>query len=175
MCFAIWIKWFVFGGIIITIFGQGQTAVAQDKSRIPPIETYKAMLAANKNTGWVQFRNFGGKQLVYFSALQTMHCRLKEIRYSINSQALDKQFPLVACNPQLPFSLPPNSGVEDIALTLPKGTAKIVVVQIVWDDETKSDVVVYEPCKDVGEQTCAWPSNLNRVVEMQSPNRAGAK
>ena len=168
-------SWVVLGALVFSCVTQVQKGLAQDKSRIPPIETYKAMLAANKNTGWVQFRNFGGKQLVYFSALQTMHCRLKEIRYSINSQALDKQFPLVACNPQLPFSLPPNSGVEDIALTLPKGTAKIVVVQIVWDDETKSEVVVYEPCKDVGEQTCAWPSNLNRVVEIQSPNRAGAK
>ena len=165
----------VLGCVSVLLLAQGQKVWAQDKSRVPPIKMYKTMLAANKNQGWVQFRNYGGKQLIYFSALQTLHCRLKEIRYSINSQALDKQFPLVACNPQLPFSLPPKSGLNDIAISLPKGTAKIVVVQIVWDDETKSEVVVYEPCKDVGEQTCAWPSNLNRVVEMQSPNRAGAK
>ncbi len=168
-------SWIILGCMSVLLLALGQKVLAQDKSRIPPIEMYKTMLAANKNKGWVQFRNYGGKQLIYFSALQTLHCRLKEIRYSINSQALDKQFPLVACNPQLPFALPPKSGLNDIAISLPKGTAKIVVVQIVWDDETKSDVVVYEPCKDVGEQTCAWPSNLNRVVEMQSPNRAGAK
>jgi len=149
--------------------------VGQGKSRIMPLATYKMMLAANKDTGWVQFRNYDGKQLIYFSALQTLHCRLKEIRYSINSEALDKTFKLVPCNPQTPFSLPPKTGLDDIALRMAKGSANIIVVQVVWEDDSKSDIVVYEPCKDVGEQTCAWPSHLNRVNELQSPNRTDVK
>ncbi len=134
-----------------------QTASAQDKSRIPPMPVYQAMLAANKDTGWAQFRNYNGEQWVYFTALQTLHCRLSEIRYSINSEALDETFGLAECNPQNPLALPPDAGIDDIAIRLPPGTAKTIAVQAVWEDGSASAIAVYEPCKDVGEQTCAWP------------------
>lgn len=132
-------------------------AVAQDKTRVPPMAIYQAMLDANRQSGWVQFRNYGGAQWVYFTALQTMHCRLKEIRYSVNSQQLNERFPLVKCNPQMPFALPSDAGVEDIAIRLAPGSAKTVAVQVVWDDGSTSETAIYEPCKDVGEQTCSWP------------------
>lgn len=132
-------------------------AAAQDKSRIPAIAIYQAMLQGNKEPGWIQFRNYGGAQWIYFSALQALHCRLKEIRYSINSKALDERFKLVKCNPQNPFALPSDSGIEDIAIRLPKGTAATIAVQVVWEDDSESVVAVYEPCEDVGEQSCAWP------------------
>ncbi len=131
-------------------------AMGQQKSRIPPMTTYQAMLDGNLEGGWVSFRNFDGRQLVYFSALQTLHCRLKEIRYSVNSTELDRQFPLVACNPQNPFALPPDSGVNDILVPLDAGAASTVAVQVVWEDGSKSRMAVYEPCEDVGDQTCAW-------------------
>ena len=94
------------------------TASAQEedgeeyKAQIPDVAIYKAMLDANKQTGWVQFREFADQQLIYFTALQTMHCRLSEIRYSINSDALDQRFPLAKCNPQLPFNLPGDETAE---------------------------------------------------------------
>lgn len=132
-------------------------AAAQDKSRIPAIAIYQAMLQGNQEPGWIQFRNYGGAQWIYFSALQALHCRLKEIRYSINSKDLDERFKLVKCNPQNPFALPSDSGIEDIAIRLPKGTAATIAVQVVWEDDSESVVAVYEPCKDVGEQSCAWP------------------
>ena len=131
-------------------------AVADTKSRIPPREVYQAMLNGNKEPGWIQFRNYSGKQLVYFTALQTLHCRLKEIRYSINSKALDKRFELVECNPQNPLALPSNAGLNEVAISLAPGTVKTIAVQVVWEDDMESEIAVYEPCKDVGEQTCAW-------------------
>ncbi|MCP4318658.1 MAG: hypothetical protein GY789_22340 [Hyphomicrobiales bacterium] len=130
---------------------------AGDKSRIPPQSLYQTMLDANRQTGWVQFRNYDGSQWIYFTALQTLHCRLSEIRYSINSKALDETFDLVECNPQNPMALPPDAGPETIALKLPAGTAQSIAVQVVWEDGTESAVAVYEPCKDVGDQSCAWP------------------
>ena len=138
------------------VFSMQVLAFADTKSRVLPRETYQAMLDANKEPGWVQFRNYSGKQLVYFTALQTLHCRLKEIRYSINSKDLDKRFGLVKCNPQNPLALPSDAGLDEVAISLAPGTAKTVAVQIVWEDDTESDVAVYEPCKDVGEQSCAW-------------------
>jgi len=128
-----------------------------DKSRVPPISTYEAMLNANKPNGWVHFRNYDGKQYVYFSALQTLHCRLEEIRYSINSKDLDKTFNLVPCNPQTPFNMPPDFKPEDILISFGLGTASSVAVQVVWEDGRESEIAVYEPCKNVGDQTCAWP------------------
>lgn len=132
-------------------------AAAQTSSRVPPMTVYQAMLNANKATGWVQFRNYNGRQLVYFTALQTMHCRLAEIRYSINSTLLDKTFALVPCNPALPMSLPPNAGLKDIAVSLPPGSAEMVAVQVEWQDGSASETVLYRPCPNVGDQTCALP------------------
>lgn len=126
------------------------------QDRVPPVELYKSMADANKASGWVVFRNFNGQQLVYFTPLVTLHCRVTEIRYSINSPDLDQRFPLPACHPALPFSMPPEAGLEDIALVLPEGTADKVAVQIVFDDDTQSEMLVYEPCDAVGDSTCAW-------------------
>ncbi len=130
---------------------------AQEASRIPPIELYRTMLDSARQTGWVQFRNWDGRQLVYFSHLVTLHCRLKEIRYSVNSRQLDRSFALPQCNPQLPLSLPADAGPETIAISLAPNEAETVAVQVVWEDDTESEVAVYEPCKDAGERSCAWP------------------
>lgn len=132
-------------------------AFAEEKSRVPPMELYRTMLDANRQNGWVQFRDFDGAQWIYFTALQTLHCRLSEIRYSINSDRLDKRFELVACDPQNPMALPPDAGPEAIALRFPLDTAQSIAVQVVWEDGSESDIALYEPCADAGEQNCAWP------------------
>ncbi|WP_127520085.1 hypothetical protein [Mesorhizobium sp. Z1-4] len=130
-------------------------AAAQE---LPPVAVYQAMLDANKASGWVQFREFGGRQLVYFTPLQTMHCRLSEIRYSVNSEALDRTFPLVDCVPALPFSLPSDAGLEAIAIELAPGEAKSVTVQVVWSDGAESEALTFVPCEGVGDQSCAQPA-----------------
>ena len=126
----------------------------QYKAQIPAVSIYKAMLDANKQTGWVQFRSFAGRQLIYFTALQTMHCRLSEIRYSINDDTLDKRFPLAACDPELPFNLPSDDTQNWLYLGLKPDEAKTIAVQAVWDDGSGSEIVVYQPCKNP-EATCA--------------------
>ncbi|HFC04597.1 MAG TPA: hypothetical protein ENJ55_02730 [Rhizobiales bacterium] len=126
-----------------------------DKSRLPPRTIYQSMLDANKKTGWVAFRNFNGKQLVYFTTLQTLHCRLKEIRYSINNSNLDQRFELVKCNPYLPFSLPSDVKPKDLYLVRPLGSVQSVSVQVVWEDDGESENVTYTPCPNVGDASCA--------------------
>jgi hypothetical protein len=123
---------------------------------LPDMSMYKAMLDANRQPGWVQFREFAGKQLIYFTALQTMRCRLSEIRYSINSDALDQRFPLGTCDPQQPFNVPSDDPEgKYIYLTLAPGQAKTLTIQVVWADGSGSEIVTYRPCDDVGEGTCA--------------------
>ena len=85
--------------VVTTSFAQDAEDEEEYKPVLPDVAIYKAMLDANKTTGWIQFRNYDDKQLIYFTALQTMHCRLSEIRYSINSDELDQRFPLGECNP----------------------------------------------------------------------------
>lgn len=125
------------------------------KPELPDVALYKAMLDANRQPGWIQFREFAGKQLVYFTALQTMHCRLSEIRYSINSDALDRRFPLGKCDRQQPFNLPADDGTEYIYIELGPGEAKTITIQAVWADGSGSEIVTYRPCDNVGESTCA--------------------
>lgn len=145
------------GCTVMTLLLSASHGSAQTSSRIPPMAVYQAMLKANKASGWVQFRNYNGRQLIYFTALQTMHCRLAEIRYSINSTLLDKSFALVPCNPALPMSLPPKAGLKDIAVSLPLGSAEMVAVQVTWQDGSASEMALYRPCPNVGDQTCALP------------------
>ena len=140
--------------IIIAFLSFNVPALAQ-QNKIPPMELYKTMLEANKTSGWVQFREYNGKQWVYFTPLVTLKCRLKEIRYSINSPDLDKVFPLVACHPALPFSLPTDAGVEAIALSLSSNFVQKLTVQVVFEDDSESEIMVYEPCIAVGEASCA--------------------
>lgn len=126
----------------------------QYAAKIPNVSIYKAMLDANKQGGWVQFRNFADQQLIYFTALQTMHCRLSEIRYSINSDVLDKRFPLAECDPELPFNLPSDDTNNYLYIGLKPGEAQTIAIQAVWDDGSGSEIVVYQPCKNP-DATCA--------------------
>ena len=139
-----------------------ETDEEEYKAQIPDVSIYKAMLDANKQTGWVQFREFSGQQLIYFTALQTMHCRLKEVRYSINSDALDKTFPMAQCDPELPFNLPSDDTNNWLYIELKPGEAKTVAVQAVWDDGSGSEIVVYQPCKNP-EATCASIKTIKKA------------
>ena len=51
----------------------------------------KMMLNAASNS-WLTFRDFDGKVLLYFTTLMSYRPVLKEVRYSVNSDALDQTF-----------------------------------------------------------------------------------
>ncbi len=101
---------------------------------------------------WIAFRNFGGHQLVYFTMLATYRCGLQEIRFSINSTALDQTFATPPCNPDMPNAIP-----GDFApyLTLPPGTAEEIAVRVTFSDGTVSEMARYQPCPGLAEETCA--------------------
>lgn len=132
------------------------TAQAQ-QNRVPPVETFKAMLDASRDQGWISFANHGDTQYVYFSQLVSMRCGLEGVQYSINSDVLDQAFDLVDCIPANPFALPSDAPADATLITLPLGTAQTIAVQVTFADGTQSDVAIYEPCEGVGDQTCAYP------------------
>lgn len=143
----------IYKGVLLAGLVFPVPATAQE---LPPLELYQQMLEMNKSSGWVAFRNYNGQQWIYFTPLVTLHCRLEEVSYSINSADLDQEFILPRCNPSMPFSVPTDGGVEAIAITLPLGSAQTVSVQVRFTGvKTKSDILTFRPCKDVGEASCA--------------------
>jgi hypothetical protein len=100
----------------------------------------KKILNLTQNS-WVSFRDFNGKQLIYFTHLEAYTCGIKAVHYSINSDDLDKVWELQPCESK------GISGVkkELIYLTLPLGTAKSIAIQLLFVDGTKSEVIHKNP------------------------------
>ncbi len=90
---------------------------------------------------WVSFRNFNGKQLIYFTHLESYTCGIKEVHYSINSDDPDKIWELQACDTKNPMAI-----TKDIIyLTMLLGTAKSIAVQVIFTDGTKSEIIHKNP------------------------------
>ncbi len=86
---------------------------------------------------WVSFRNYNGKQLLYFTHLESYTCGIKEVHYGLNSDTLDRVWLLQPCDPKNPMTIK-----KDIVyLTMPLGYAKSVAVQVTFADGTKSELV----------------------------------
>jgi hypothetical protein len=108
-------------------------------SAMPPNQM-KQILNMTQNN-WVSFRDFNGKQLIYFTHLESYACGIKEVRYSINSDDLDKVWELQPCDTKNPMAI-----TKDIIyLTMPLGTAKSIAVQVTFTDGTKSEIVHKNP------------------------------
>ncbi|MHA1523418.1 MAG: hypothetical protein ACTSY1_03310 [Alphaproteobacteria bacterium] len=119
-----------------------QSSLAGQEKKIVP------MIKAN----WIAFRNFNGKQLIYFTLLQSYRCGLKEIRYSLNSDALDLRFPLGPCDPQRPNAIDTEKFPPYI--TLPLGAAKSAHVQVIFTDGEASEIIRYTVCDNPGDSSC---------------------
>ncbi|WP_415407625.1 hypothetical protein ACLHDG_03610 [Sulfurovum sp. CS9] len=108
-------------------------------SAMPPNQMNQILNMTQNN--WVSFRDFNGKQLIYFTHLESYTCGIKEVRYSINSDDLDKVWELQACDSKNPMAV-----TKDIIyLTMPLGTAKSIAVQVIFTDGTESEIVRKNP------------------------------
>ncbi len=87
-------------------------------------------------TAWIDFRDWNGAMLVYFSHLITYRCAIQEVRYGYNGDAADQVYKLPPCN-----ILDPNSVPEDakIYMKVPPKT-KSMQVQLTYLDGTQSPV-----------------------------------
>lgn len=136
-------------GAVLAGLAQPSSAAAQAPTM--PVEQMRAALQATAGQ-WIQFRNFDGRQWVYFTGLVTWKCGLKEIRYSVNGRDLAQRFPLPECNPQMPFHVDPTK--DRVYLTFPLGGAETVSVQLVYSDGVESPPRTYRPCDVEGDVTC---------------------
>ena len=105
-----------------------------------PPKQIKQILNITKNS-WVSFRDFNGKQLIYFTHLESYTCGIKDVHYSINSDKLDKVWKLQPCDSKNPMAV-----TKDIVyLTMPLGTARSIAVQVTFMDGSKSEIVRKNP------------------------------
>ena len=83
-------------------------------------------------SSWLLFRDYEGKRLLYFTGLLSYRPVLKEIRYSLNGDALDKTFEF---KPSEKMYEPGT----DIFVAVPNDTES-AQVQVTFKDGTKSAV-----------------------------------
>jgi hypothetical protein len=83
---------------------------------------------------WVQYDD----KYAYFGRMFSSHCGLREVRYSIDSKALDKRLALTPCSISQHGRMPPDTG--DV-LRL-ESTPRYIAMQLVYYDGTESPVSV---------------------------------
>lgn len=93
----------------------------------------QAKMALGFSAGsWLSFRDYDGKVLLYFTTLMSYRPLIKEIRYSLNSDALD-----------LVWKFKPSEKMyevgDELFTSIPKNT-EYASVQVTYKDGTKSDV-----------------------------------
>ena len=101
-------------------------------------ESQKKILDLTKN-GWVSFRDFDGKLLLYFTHLLSTRCALKEVAYGLNSASTPSIFDVPKCNDKDPFAVPD----VKIYVEVPKNS-QYATVQLTFKDGSKSEAVRFD-------------------------------
>ncbi len=93
----------------------------------------QAKMSLNMVSGsWLSFRDYEGKVLLYFTTLMSYRPAIKEVHYSLNSEALDQNFKFKPTDKMFEVG-------DDLYLTVP-GNTQFANVQLTYKDGTKSPV-----------------------------------
>jgi len=84
---------------------------------------------------WLMFRDYDGKVLLYFTTLMSYRPVIKEVRYSLNSDALDTIFKFKPSDKMYEVG-------DELYLSVPQDS-QFVNVQVTFMDGTKSPVQKY--------------------------------
>ncbi|ESZ27151.1 chemotaxis protein [Mesorhizobium sp. L2C084A000] len=91
-------------------------------------------------TSWIAFDASGNHGLVYFTQMLSYRCAIKQVHYSLNGAALDKEIKMPRCDKKDPYAIPydyqPYFKVAD--------SVKSMSVQVTYTDGTKSPVREYK-------------------------------
>lgn len=89
---------------------------------------------------WIALRDFNGQQLVYFTHLESWRCGIAQVRYSVNSDALDQVWQLQPCDQQNPNAVT----TDKPYIAFPGGSVQSVAVQLTYRDGTTSQVAHFK-------------------------------
>jgi hypothetical protein len=94
----------------------------------------KKVLDTTKN-GWLAFRDYDGRVLLYFSQLVSWRCAIDKVAYGIDTDATPSTFPLEPCDPKDPNVVKGQTEIEVPAKT------RYASVRLTYKDGTTSETV----------------------------------
>jgi hypothetical protein len=96
----------------------------------------RPILGATKGS-WVAIREYDGKDLLYFTQLESWRCGLSQIRFSVNSNAAQRVWETEPCyeGTAQPNAIKAEGRVPYIEL--PLGMVETVSVVVIYDDGTE--------------------------------------
>ena len=141
---------------LVALLGSVTVSLGED-GYFSSVEREKWILALFKeNPGWVMLQADGDHSRAYFPILVKARCAVTEVRYSVNSDALDRAFALLPCTERTPAALPEsNVTVSTYAADLPAPLAETISVQVTFTDGSMSDVVTYAACALDDRKVCS--------------------
>lgn len=86
---------------------------------------------------WAYFRNYNGRQLIYFTHLEVYRCGITKVRYSLNGDALDREWKLQPCDRANPNQVT----TDKVYISLPLKTAQSISVRLTYNDGRQSPIV----------------------------------
>ena len=86
---------------------------------------------------WAYFRDYNGRQLIYFTHLEVYRCGISRVRYSLNGDALDREWTLQPCDPNNPNAIT----TDKVYISLPLKTAESISVRLTFKDGKQSPIV----------------------------------
>ncbi len=98
----------------------------------------KSVLQMTSNA-WIAFRDYDEKRLVYFTHLVSYRGSIREIRWSLDGEALDRRFDLPPFDPKNPFAIPADHLPY---VTVPPGTRSIAV-RLTFIDGTQTPIQTF--------------------------------
>lgn len=90
-------------------------------------------------SGWLAFRDWDGRKLLYFTHLISYRCAIQEVRYALDSDTPDQVFDTGPCDPDNPHAIPSSGPGSTVHIDIPARTA-FVSVELFYRDGTRSGV-----------------------------------
>lgn len=90
-------------------------------------------------TGWLAFRDWDGRKLLYFTHLISYRCAIQQVRYALDSDTPDQVFDTGPCDPDNPHAIPGSGPGSTVHIDIPARTA-FVSVELFYRDGTRSGV-----------------------------------
>jgi uncharacterized caspase-like protein len=88
---------------------------------------------------WMEFRDFNGSQLLYYTHLVSYRCAIRQVRISLDSTDPDKTIALPPCNEKDPMEVPYGA---PLYMKVPPAT-RSVSVKLTYRDGTESEIKTF--------------------------------
>lgn len=108
-----------------------------------------ALIAGQKDilerlsNGWISYRDYDGRRLVYFTHLISYRCAIDTVRYGLDTDTPDTVFDLGPCDPGNPHAIPSDGPGSIVHTDVPKSVGSISV-QLIYADGSQSEVKSFD-------------------------------